>query len=77
MIVWGSASHHERASVRRNDRRSGRRQCLPGHCPNPCTHAGVANGVHLMIGCQFHVAMWVRDPIALIDARIRARKGSR
>jgi len=47
---------------------------MSGVCPNPCTHAGTANGVCLMIGCQFHVAMWVRDPSSLLEARIRARK---
>lgn len=76
MIVWGSADHHPRVSERRKDRRSGRRHCLPGHCPNPCTHAGMANGVCLMIGCEFHVAMWVRDPNGLLQAVRRGRKES-
>lgn len=56
----GSATDHQRYSIKRESRRRGRRKCSSA-CPNPCTHAGYANGVCLMIGCQFHVAMWVRS----------------
>jgi hypothetical protein len=34
---------------------------------------GMANGVCLMIGCEFHVAMWVRDPNEALRATLRAR----
>lgn len=64
MTAWGSATEHARYSVKRKSRRSGRRKCRPSQgCHNPCTHAGMANGLCLMIGCEFHVAMWVRDPL--------------
>jgi hypothetical protein len=60
----GSATDHQRYSVERQSLRTGRRKCLTGGCQNPNTHAGYANGVCLMTGCQFHVAMWVKDPLA-------------
>lgn len=73
MIFWGSAGHHARVSSRRKSRGYGRRQCLPGVCPRPCTHEGTANGVCLILGCEFHVAMWRRDPTELMRAVLRAR----
>lgn len=71
--LWASATEHRRESVKRKSRRTGRRVCGSG-CPHPCTHAGLANGVAMMIGCQFHVAMWVRDPSAHWLARRRGVK---
>lgn len=61
---YGSADEHQRYSVKRESRRRGRRRCnnSPG-CHNPCTHAGYANGVCLMIGCELCVARWVQDPL--------------
>lgn len=59
---WGSQDQHELYSVKRKSRRTGRRHCSVSRgCHNPCTHAGYANGVCLMIGCEFHVAMWARN----------------
>lgn len=39
-----------------------RRKCRQGEdCPNRATHLGMANGVALMAGCEFHVRLWVRN----------------
>jgi hypothetical protein len=54
----GSASM-TRYSKAKTDLRRGRRKCEAG-CPNRNTHMGMANGVALMSGCEFHVAAWVR-----------------
>lgn len=36
-----------------------RRRC-PNGCGNRATHMGMANGVALVCGCEFHVTAWVR-----------------
>lgn len=59
----GSATHHERYSERRESRRTGPRNCWVPGCQNKATHRGMANGVCLTTGCEFHTAMWVRDPL--------------
>lgn len=42
-----------------------RRRCWQGdNCPNRSTHCGMANGMALMDGCEFHVTRWVRDGFA-------------
>lgn len=40
-----------------------RRRCPWCAEPRRCTHAGMANGLALMAGCEFHVAMWVRNGV--------------
>lgn len=71
--TWGSATEHQRYMVKRQSRRTGRRKCrLSLGCDNPCTHAGYANGVCLTIGCEFHIAMWVRTGAIIGPARPRA-----
>lgn len=79
-MIWGSANHHERASVPRTDFRRGRRWCP--YCPRRAsriTHYGTANGVALMSGCAWHVRMWVRDPSGprVTTPPINLRKGRR
>jgi hypothetical protein len=58
---WGSASEHQRTMVRNPDMRRGRRWCP--WCPtrNRATHVGLANGIGLMSGCEWHVRQWVKD----------------
>lgn len=60
VVAWGSATHHQRYMVP-IDRRV-RRRC--SRCPKAAkvrrTHAGMANGVCLMSGCEWHVAQWVK-----------------
>jgi hypothetical protein len=62
---WGSADHHRRECAEMT-----RRRRLCPFCPRGsgkrATHAGTANGVTLMIGCEWHVRQWVkRGPRAL------------
>lgn len=42
-----------------------RRRCpfCPGR--SRATHVGRANGLAMMSGCEWHVRMWVRDPLSL------------
>lgn len=63
----GSASDHVRYSlpIDKSDRR--RRKCNCG-CGKRSTHRGLANGVCLTEGCQMHIARWVRDPRAALQA---------
>lgn len=63
---YADAERHARSSVKKEDRRRGRRRCpypVPGggHCPNPSTHYGMANGLALTEGCEWHVRRWVND----------------
>ncbi len=58
----GSAFDHERYALATDSRRRcpycpGRGMSKPRQ-----THLGVANGVTLMAGCEWHVSQWVRDP---------------
>lgn len=55
---WGSAAHH--ALYSEPIRKGLRRKCRCG-CGRWSTHSGKANGVALITGCEFSVAMWVRD----------------
>jgi hypothetical protein len=56
----GSASDHQRYAKKNVG--SDRRRCP--FCPKATrkrnTHVGMANGVALVSGCQWHVAQWVR-----------------
>lgn len=56
---WGSADEHSRYShpYDKKDRR--RRMCHCG-CRKRVTHAGMANGICLMSGCELTVARWVK-----------------
>jgi len=58
----GSAADHQRYA---KPVRSQSRQRCPW-CPKEqrprATHLGMANGVALTSGCEWHVAMWVREP---------------
>jgi hypothetical protein len=41
---------------------SSRRRCP--WCRRRATHVGMANGVALTSGCEWHVAVWVRGEVA-------------
>lgn len=45
-------------------RSTSRRKC-PCGCGRRATHSGAANGIGMMIGCEFHVRRWVRNPLDL------------
>jgi len=59
---WGSAFEHVRTWAEIEDKRRGRRWCRHpapgGPCPRRCTHLGLANGIALMSGCEWHVRLW-------------------
>jgi hypothetical protein len=57
----GSMLEHRRYSSPAPPR--SRRRCHCG-CKRRATHLGMANGLCLTMGCEFHVARWVRDPVA-------------
>ena len=59
--AWGRVGSvdHVRYSEK-NAKGEPRRKC-PCGCRKMSTHRGVANGVTLMIGCEFYVARWVKD----------------
>jgi hypothetical protein len=59
---WGEIASAEmtRYSTPKPDRRRGPRIC-PWACSNKATHYGMANGMALTAGCEFHIAGWVRD----------------
>jgi hypothetical protein len=61
VITWGSADHHACYAERVADRRRWPRKCRHGGCSNANTHAGMANGVCLTSGCEFHMHQWARD----------------
>lgn len=54
---WGSSERH----VRYMEPVDSRRRCVCG-CGRRETHAGMANGVALMTGCELRVARWVKQP---------------
>lgn len=60
MIAWGSAQHHRRYVIQG---RKTRRRCRlgKGDCENLETHRGMANGVCLLAGCEFHVYQWANE----------------
>lgn len=61
-----------RTMAPRTDRRFGRRRCLLiDCCPRPTTHIGLANGMGMTIGCEWHVRMWVKQ-----GARMFTRRGA-
>lgn len=54
--VIGSANEHTRYLQAIKSRR----KCFCG-CGNRKTHAGMANGVALISGCELRVRRWIRD----------------
>lgn len=47
--------------------------CPFGECEGRRTHMGLANGMALMSGCEFHVRMWVKYPIKAMALAIRRK----
>jgi hypothetical protein len=65
IIAWGNAHEHQRACVliaNPRHRRSKCSRCAKMGIRKYATHAGTANGVCLMSGCEWHVRAWVRKP---------------
>lgn len=60
-MTWGSAREHQRSAEIIPAEMKKRGTCPVRRCNNRITHFGKANGVVLASGCQFHMAMWVRD----------------
>lgn len=56
--LHGSSSQHTRYKEKVNPK--SRRRCCCG-CGKRATHRGMANGICLMMGCDFSVRVWVRD----------------
>lgn len=58
--TWGSVTDHRRYAM---PVKQVVRRCSLGaqKCANFETHLGMANGVALTSGCEFHVYAWVRD----------------
>lgn len=58
---WGEVGSDDlsRYTKRKPDQRRGPRWC-PYDCGQRATHYGMANGVVLASGCEFHMFMWVR-----------------
>jgi len=70
---WTADAMRDPRSMRLRTGRGGRRRCAQaGGCAAKCTHLGLANGIVLMDGCEWHVRMWVKDPRSLIRASIAA-----
>lgn len=64
---WGQVGSVDMARYAQfiEDGRRRRRRCGHGDdCPNRATHLGMANGVALTTGCEFHMRVWVRDGYA-------------
>ncbi|MBH9740016.1 hypothetical protein CJ419_09765 [Vibrio navarrensis] len=56
---YGSSKEHERY-IDDYKFKSLKRRCSCG-CDQMATHAGMANGVCLTIGCELSIRRWVRD----------------
>lgn len=50
-----------------------RRRC-PCGCGKRATHVGTADGLAMMMGCELHVARWVRDPREALRPYLRRRQ---
>lgn len=72
MTKWGSATEHQRTMRFIEDGRRRRRQC-GGGCDARATHLGLANGVALMSGCEWHVRMWVKSPLNSLRCSLRSQ----
>jgi hypothetical protein len=55
---YGSASEHQRYLQEASSRR---RRCVWCRNKRAATHLGMANGVCLASGCEWHMRQWVRD----------------
>ncbi len=63
--VHGSALEHKReATPIETPRRLCPRCRRDAGVQRRATHAGRANGVALMVGCEWHAYAWVKDPLA-------------
>lgn len=62
VAAWGSATHHQRymAPIDKSARRRCSRCAARDGVKARATHAGMANGVCLMTGCEWHVRQWVK-----------------
>ena len=58
--TFGSAREHQRYAKPIDSRK--RCPWCPTGQRKRVTHTGMANGVALTSGCEWHVAVWVRDP---------------
>lgn len=61
MNTYANALIHPRSWKLRTGRR-GRRICRHNGCRNKVTHLGLANGLAMLCGCEWHVFRWLRDP---------------
>lgn len=61
-VINGSI-HGDRSMIKSPS--TSRRRCDCG-CKTRASHTGMGDGVALMMGCEFHVRVWVRDGIEQI-----------
>jgi hypothetical protein len=71
-MMWANGDLHNRAIALITGQR-GRRNCHCG-CGKRSTHRGTANGICVMIGCEWAVRIWVRDGTAAVLRRILAER---
>ncbi len=62
MIRHGSVDHHELTMRPLQNRRRRCRMC-PAKPRTPATHAGCANGLAMMSGCEWHVRLWMQQAL--------------
>ena len=61
-IKWGSAQHHPRTcELIEGGTRRVCQACRKLGAQQYATHYGKANGVVLMVGCEWHVRKWVKE----------------
>ncbi|MVC39566.1 hypothetical protein D6V26_18300 [Vibrio cholerae] len=62
MNGWGeyASSNEHKRYIDIYKYQSRKRRC-PCGCGQVATHAGMANGLCLTIGCELHIRRWVRD----------------
>lgn len=53
-------SERDPRSMAKRTGRGGRRLCRINGCPRKVTHLGLAGGVAMMCGCEWHVRRWVK-----------------
>lgn len=76
---WGSASEHQRYMEEIPVLPGRKRRCGYG-CGKPSTHMGMANGLCLTSGCEWHMRIWVRDGdirydwVAAFEKRLAEKK---
>ncbi len=59
---WGQVGAATMTRYSKPARPRSRRRCP--WCHRRATHVGMANGVALTSGCEWHVAVWVRGEVA-------------